>query len=292
MHLIYAAMVASVLMDVAIKMVSPDVDTWTLVAWRWTIAVLILGPIVAIRFDSADWRPLDRIHIWRTALNGVGVFCLFHSLQNLQLSVVVTIFFAEPLFTTLFASLVGKEKVGGGDWAVSVVGFVGVALVVLGAGQPVGGLVDWIDVDALVAVLGAASFGLTSVITRRFGMGHSSLALAFWMAVSSAIVGAIVAGKAVLDVKPYDFLLICIAAALGTVFALLWVSGLKKMSASTAASARYSTLPLSYLLGYVFFSEIPETTTLMGSAVLVLVVGVFMRPEVRRRIDAVFGAAK
>jgi drug/metabolite transporter (DMT)-like permease len=292
MHLIYAAMVASVLMDIAIKMVSPEVSTWTLVAWRWTIAVLILGPVVAIRFESSDWRPLDRIHAWRTALNGVGVFCLFHSLQHLQLSVVVTIFFAEPLFTTLFASVVGKEKVGGADWVVSIVGFLGVALVVLGAGQPVGGLMDWVDVDALIALLGAASFGLTSVVTRRFGMGHSSLALAFWMAVSSAIVGATMAGQALLEVKPTDFLLICVAAALGTVFALLWVSGLKRMSASTAASARYLTLPLSYLLGYVFFSEIPTPTAVVGSGVLLLVVGVFMRPGIRNRIDAAFGAAK
>lgn len=292
MHLIYVAMIASVLMDVAIKMVSPEVGTWTLVAWRWTIAVLILGPVVAMRFESADWRPFDKVHVWRTFLNGIGVFCLFHALQNLQLSVVVTIFFAEPLFTTLFAGVVGKEKVGGADWVVSVLGFLGVAMVVLGAGQPDGGLVDWLDADALIAVLGAASFGLTSVITRRFGMGHSSLALAFWMAVSSAIVGAAMAGNALLEIKPQDFMLLCVAAALGTVFALLWVSGLKRMSASTAASARYLTLPLSYLLGYVFFSEIPTLTAVVGSGVLLLVVGVFMRPGIRNRIDAAFGAAK
>ena len=292
MHLIYVAMIASVLMDVAIKMVSPAVDTWTLVAWRWIIAVLILGPIVAMRFDTIDWRPLDKLHVWRTLLNGIGVFCLFHALQHLQLAVVVTIFFAEPLFTTLFASLFGKERVGGADWVVSVFGFLGVALVVLGAGQPIGGLVDWIDVDALIAVLGAASFALTSVITRRFGMGHSSLALAFWMAVSSAVIGSAMAGRAFLEIQPTDFLLICVAALLGTVFALLWVTSLKRMAASTAASGRYLTLPLSYLLGFVFFSEVPSSRTVFGSGVLLVVVGFVMRPDIRRRIDAAFQVRK
>lgn len=289
MHLIYVAMVASVLMDVAIKMVSPEVGTWTLVAWRWTIAVLILGPVVVIRFEAHDWRPFDKVHLWRASLNGVGVFCLFHSLQHLQLTSVVAIFYAEPLFTTVFAGLVGREKVGTADWIVSVLGFAGVTLVVLGSGQSLGNFVTSIDSDALVAVLGAAAFALTSVITRRFGMRHSSLALAFWMAVSSAIFGAAMAGQALLDIGTNDFLLLCVAGVMGTVFALLWVSGLKRLPASTAASARYLTLPLSCLVGYLFFSEVPSLTTLVGSGVLLLVLGVFMRPGVRSRIDAAFG---
>ncbi len=289
MHFIYSAMLASAFMDVAIKMVSPDVPTWTLVTWRWAIAVLFLCPVVVWRFRPGDWRPFDKVHLCRSLLNGFGVFCLFHALQNLPLAVVSTVFFAEPVFTTLFAGVLKQERVTRADWLVSVLGFLGVATVLLGTRQHGALAWAWFDVDAGIAVLGAASFGLATVITRRLAHGHSPLALAFWLAVCSTLIGAPMAGRELLQVSAPDLLLLATAAVLGSAFGLLWVAGLKRIPASTAASARYVTLPLGHLLGYLFFDETPSPSAALGGVMLLVVISGLMRPDVRRRIDAALG---
>ena len=279
MHFVYGAIIASILMDVAIKLTSAEVSTWSMVALRWIFAAFILIPFVVHRFSASDYTPLKFIYIVRTLLNLIGTFCLFHALQNLQLSLVVAIFFSEPLFTTIFAAILGKEAVGRRGWATSLTGFVGVVLVVLGSAEEKIALSDEAIVHSLVAVLGAASWGLMSVVTKIYGVRQSSLALVFWLAVTTAVAGSIMAGHELLEVSRRDLFLIFSAACLGSVYSILWVKSLKKISANRVSSAMYLTLPLGYLIGYLVFNQVPDTMAWIGSFIIMSVVFISSNPK-------------
>ena len=79
---LYGAIIASLGMDVVIKFVSADVDTWTMVAIRWLSASLMLAPFAIARFSGSEWNPVRWVHVFKAMLKVIGTYCLFHALQH------------------------------------------------------------------------------------------------------------------------------------------------------------------------------------------------------------------
>jgi drug/metabolite transporter (DMT)-like permease len=290
MHLAYGALLASILMDVCIKLVSSEVSTWVIVAWRWLFSLLIILPFALCQFKPHEWKPLERMHVLRAVLNLSGTFCLFYSLQRLQLPIVIAIFFAEPLLISVFAALVGGERLGPTKWAVSVLGFVGVSLVILGAngGSVVAGHVD--HVDALIALSGATAWALMAVLTKRDGAHLSALSLLFWISVAAASTGVAMSFGSFTSVGLQDMFLLFAAAVMGTIYSLLWINGFKRFSASSVASVMYLGLPLSYVVGFVCFREVPPATAMVGSAILFFMVVVLTQPSMQAKLNQLLGS--
>lgn len=265
---LYGAIAASLAMDVLIKIVSDGVQTWTMVALRWGVALLFLTPFAIKHFTTADWNPLRRVHFSRALLNVIGTFCFFHSLQTLQLPVAVTIFFAEPLFTTLFAVMLGRESVSWRGWIMTFVGFLGVILVAIGDPNQHYELGSVLNGHAAVAVAGAVAWGLMTVLTKRYGGAQSSLCLVFWLAALTSLISFPIAGGEIFKVSPSDAILIAGAAALGSIYSILWVAALKVMPASLATTGLYLTLPCSFIIGFVLFQEIPTGISIFGGIIV------------------------
>lgn len=285
MHLAYGALLASILMDVAIKMISAGVTTWAIVAWRWLFSIAILLPFAMYYLRPHEWKPFERVHFVRAVLNLTGTFCLFYSLQKLQLPVVFAIFFAEPLLTSVFAAVIGGERLGPAKWVLSVLGFIGVALVILG----VNGSQDMVaavgHADAFVALAGAAAWALMAVLTKRDATHLSALSLLFWNSIVAAGAGVVMSHDNFLAVGTGDITLLFAAAILGTIYSLLWINSLKRLSASSVASVMYLALPLSYVVGYIFFREVPPTMAILGSSLLFCIVVLFTQPSLQSKFN-------
>jgi drug/metabolite transporter (DMT)-like permease len=288
MHLAYGALLASILMDVAIKLVSTGVSTWAIVAWRWLFSIGILIPFALFYLKPHEWKPFERIHLVRAVLNLIGTFCLFYALQRLQLSVVIAIFFAEPLLTSVFAALVGREHLGPSKWVVSVLGFAGVTLVIIGANGGAASLSLVNHFDALVALAGATAWALMAVLTKRDGGHLSALSLLLWISVAAAGAGVAMSYGTLTSVGPRDIFMLLGAAVLGTIYSLLWINGLKRLSASAVASVMYLSLALSYLVGFAFFGEVPPPLAIVGSAILFCMVMLLSQPSLQQRFDQLF----
>ncbi len=288
MHLAYGALLASLLMDVSIKLVSSEVSTWAIVAWRWIFSIFILLPFTLRHLKPHEWKPFERTHIMRAVLNLTGTFCLFYSLQRLQLPVAIAIFFAEPLLTSVFAALIGGEKLGPAKWALSILGFFGVTLVIF-SGQGSSEMVAAVSYsDALIALTGAAAWALMAVLTKRDGAHLSALSLLFWISIFAATAGVLMSHDNFTHIGMRDMGLLLIAAGLGTVYSLLWINGLKRLSASAVASVMYLALPLSYVVGYVIFREVPPTMAIVGSSLLFCMVVIFTQPSLQARFNQAF----
>lgn len=288
MHLAYGALLASLLMDVAIKLVSAEVSTWAIVAWRWIFSIAILLPFALRYMKPYEWNPFARIHLVRAALNLTGTYCLFYSLQHLQLPIVIAIFFAEPLLTSVFAALIGGERLGPAKWTLSTVGFLGVILVIFSGTSSADMVASVGHVDALIALAGASAWALMAVLTKRDGGHLSALSMLFWISIAAAAVAVAMSYENFTFVGTRDMSLLLLAAVLGTIYSLLWINGLKKLSASAVASVMYLALPLSYVVGYVFFREVPPTMAIVGSSLLFCMVVLFAQPTLQARFNQLF----
>lgn len=115
------------LMNVCVKQIShiPPMET---VFFRCFISMLFCFGIIF--YDNLDWRGSDR---WRLIARGVAgttaVYTFFVTLQKLPLAPAVTIQYTSPIFTTLIAVFVLKERMRPIQYLFFIMSFAGVLLI-------------------------------------------------------------------------------------------------------------------------------------------------------------------
>ena len=170
--------------------------------------------------------------------------------------------FTVPLFTTLVAALLLRERVDAGRWAATVAGFVGV-LVILRPGFETVRPVSLAPMGAALLLafwyltlkrMAPTESRLTITIYQTLFAAAMLLALALptwvtpsWSAVAATIVMAI-SGSA-------------------GIFLMSWAFAVAE--ASVVAPIDYARLPFVAIIGFLAFGEVPDAMTLAGGAVIV-----------------------
>ncbi|MBF6238041.1 EamA family transporter [Nocardia otitidiscaviarum] len=234
--------------------------------------------------------------VWRAGILGVlniGAFfpLLFLAAYRLPGGVAAVLGSAQPLFALGLAVLLLGEKPTARKISAGVIGLVGVALVVLKATA----VLDTVGV--LAGLLGAASMGAGTVLTKRWGRpaGVGPLALTGWQLTAGGLVllplALLVEGAPpALDgraVTGYLYL-----GLLGTAAAYaLWFRGLSRMPASSAALLGLLSPVSAAVIGWIALGEallpiqvlgivIALTGTLLGQ------LGAAPKPAVRAEAPA------
>lgn len=167
-----------------------------------------------------------------------------------------------PLAVIAGAALLFGEKVGLRRWAATVVGLIGVLIVV----RPGSGALNW---PALMIFGNVVCVAGRDLVTRQLGVTVPTLVVSI---LSIGTVG--LSGLLLLPFETWrmptgwEFFLILIAAVSST-GGFYWVTeALRRGEVATVMPFRYSLIPYGVLSGFVFFSEWPDGTTLLGSAIV------------------------
>jgi drug/metabolite transporter (DMT)-like permease len=269
--------------DVIIKWISGSYPVHEIVLIRSIFAVF---PILVIARLEGGFYLLRTTRYGRHAIRASLMFASYMTyylaLAALPLAETVSLFFSAPLFTTILSVIVLDEKVELGGWAAVLLGFFGV-IVLLKPGSKI------INPAALLALLSAFLYSTGSILTRRLGQTESGVALAFCPIIMyiafSLLVGLTLAPRYVeqgahpslafllrqwqLPGQSDLFLLILVGliAALGFYFLS---QAYRLAPPSVIASFEYTAVPLSVVLGYFFWKEIPGPQSMIG---ILLIVG-------------------
>lgn len=251
-------------MDVLGKLVMAEASAAQGVLLRWGFGLLLLLCLFRLRRQRPRMARRD-VHLIRALLNLLGSYCFFHALATLPLSLVVTIFYAEPLLALPFARLLLRERVGARRLAALAAGFLGILLATRPSFAGAGG-------DLLVALLGAGAWALLHVLTKARGGRESVPDLMFWLALFSTAASL---PLALADWRPLatETLLGALGvAAFGMANSLLFLSALKRADALLVIGIGYLALPLGFLASWLFFGEALQPLTLAGGALVLLAV--------------------
>ena len=204
-------------------------------------------------------RPLA--HVWRCGLGLVSMGLTFQALILLPLADATAINFTAPIFATILSFLILKEHVGVHRWSAVFLGFIGVLIVARPGGSSLPALGVLI---ALIAALGQA--GVTTTL-RHLQKSENVSAIVFWFAISGVVVGGLV--------MPF-FGEWHSVEALGFAFAGGLAGGLGQLLMTASLRAPISVVaPFDYLqivaataYGWMLFSDVPSTYTIMGAALI------------------------
>jgi len=287
--------------DVIIKSIGGSYPVHEIVFVR---SVVALVPLFVIAYVDGGLAGLRTRRPWGHMLRGCAMLASYTAyylaLIALPLAFAVALFFVAPLLITALSHVLLGEKAQLRRWLAVATGFLGVIVMT----RPAGGS---IEPAALLVVLAALFYALSAILTRRLGATESGASLAFSATLLYVGVNGLVGlwiGDGALAQQSHpslEFLLRAWVLPGWRDFGLMAVCGLiaafgfyflsqayRLAQATTVAPFEYVGLPLAALWGYLFWSEIPAGTTVLG---VVLIVGsglyVLHRESVRgRRIAA------
>jgi drug/metabolite transporter (DMT)-like permease len=180
------------------------------------------------------------------------------------LSVASAILQATPLVVVAGAAVIFGEVVGLRRWAAIIAGFCGVLLII----RP--GL-DGFDALSLLTVIGLIGFAGRDLATRAAPPALSNMQLGvagFAMLTIAGVVILLVNGDFALP--PAAGLLRVAAATVVGVAAYTALTGAMRTGEVSAVTPfRYTRLLFALILGMAVFDEVPDTITLIGSAIVV-----------------------
>ena len=217
----------------------------------------------------------------RGLLNFVAYTAYYLGLAYLPLADTIALFFTSPLFITLAAVLILRERVSTASLVAVAVGFAGVLLVVKPGGSG-------FDLAALLPILGALGYALSMIAAGRLGRTESAAAMAFWGNVcfflcalalsaiygSGAFAGASHPSLAFMTrgwVTPpmTDLLLMASCGLIAAIGLTLLTYAYRVAPSASVAPFEYSFMFWGLLWGWLFWDNIPDTLAWAGIAVII-----------------------
>lgn len=252
--------------DVFMKALAEDMSMGQAIFLRGVFASVL---ITFIAYRSGCMRPLSTalrpMPALRTVCEAIATVFFLTALVHIQIANASAILQALPLAVTLGASLFLGETVGWRRWAAIMVGFSGVLIII----QP--GFSGYSPYSLLVAgaVICAA---VRDLATRVMDDDVPSL---FLSAITSIAVTLAGLGMWIIDgsfapITLVHWLEILAASVFILVGYQFLVLSMREGDIAFVAPFRYTALLWSILLGTVFFAEIPDAATVLGSTVVVV----------------------
>ena len=202
-------------------------------------------------------------HVIRMVMGLVAMSLNFLSMMMLPLAEATVIGFAVPLFATVLAAFLLKEPTGKYRWGAVVLGLIGVIFVVRPDGEAL------YSTGALVAVVAALATASVTIFIRQLGATEPAATTVVWFTASSLIP----LGTAMLwfgqmhDPLPW-VLLLAMGTAGGTAQLLLTAS-LRMAPVSVVLPMDYTGLIWATLWGWLLFSTLPLSATLLGAPIII-----------------------
>jgi drug/metabolite transporter (DMT)-like permease len=249
-------------MAVIVKTLGDRLDSFELAFVR-----ALFGFLIALAFvPRAGLRALRthhfKGHLGRALAGAIGVMCGFYALTHLALAEATAIGFTQPLFTVLLAGVLLHELVGPRRWLATVVGFLGV-LVML---RPAGGL---LETAALVALLGALAAAVVRLLIKQLSATEAPLTILLYQGLMTSLITAIPALLVWRTPSLAEIALMVVGTACGSLAQLCMIQGYAAADASALAPFDYARLPIAALFGFFLFAEVPDLYALLGALLIV-----------------------
>jgi drug/metabolite transporter (DMT)-like permease len=216
-------------------------------------------------------------HVKRALSQFCSMMSIFLAFQLMPLAGAIAISFSAPLFTTLLAILILKERVGIHRWSALLVGFLGVLFVT----RPDAGM---LHSGALFALANAVLISTVAIAIRRMSITESTETLTVYQLTLITVFTALLLPLGFVAPAVKDALLLAAAGIGNGVAQYWWTKSLHLAPPSAVTPFNYLSLVWATIIGFLVWGDVPTLHLLIGSAV---VVGsglyILWRETVRRR---------
>jgi drug/metabolite transporter (DMT)-like permease len=245
-----------------VKHVGKDIPSVQMVFFRSLVAIAVIMPFM-LRSGLAGFRTKrPGLHLFRTLMGTLGMFCVFYAFAHLPLAETVAIVFSRPLFAVWLAIVFLGETVGWRRITAAMVGFAGVMVMV----RP--GTAAF-DPASLFAVTAAVTAGSIAVIIKKMSATESTSSIILWFSVGSAVITAIPAIIVWVPPTPIQWAYMILIGITGASGMVALTKGFSTGETSFVTPFDYSRLLYATALGLFIFGETPDAWSVVGALIIV-----------------------
>lgn len=245
---------------VIVRMLAGGVHPLIIGFFRALFGLLFLLPYLFRRADVLA-SPYRCLHLLRAALKFASLVALFIAFAHAPLTDATAINFTMPIFLTLGAWLILKEKVAPSVILGVAAGFVGVLIII----RPGAGTFDpWL----LFALAGAVLTAISQLILRRMTLRDTTERLVTWNLLSMVPLGLVAALPVWVTPTPWQLALLALQGGLGALNMALITRAFGMADASFLAPLDFLRLPVVAAMAFLFFGEVAPATTWAGAATI------------------------
>lgn len=246
-----------------IKLLGERLHVAEIILIRQIIMTIIVAPVIISGLPGSLKTHRPGLHVIRVGCASVAMLAGFTAIIHLPLADATAIAFSKTFFLTVFAILFLGETVGPHRWAATIIGFVGVVIIL----QPGGD--TGFSVHAMLAVVGAASAAVVMIVIRKLSQVERPVTILTYQAF---FVGLIMLPIAIYywttpTLEEWGLLLLVgIASWAGQ---MCNIRAFRAGEASALAALDYARLIYATIIGFLVFGDLPAAATYAGAALIV-----------------------
>ncbi len=259
--LMIAAIFCFSVMDATVKALAPNVGVLPALWARYAGQMLLVFLLVLPRLKTVVRTKYPKLQFLRSLLLMSATACFFTGLSLIPLSDAAALMSTNPVLITLGAAVFLGEKLGVRRIAGIVAAMIG-ALIIIRPGS------DVFSAAALFPLGAAVCYSAYALLTRRVGADEDVWTSLFYTGFVGTVLLSLLVPFQWQTPSATDVALMLTVAVAGTTGQLALIQAFTKGEAAMLAPYSYTGLAFAAFWGVVFFSEIPDFWTIIGSLVI------------------------
>jgi drug/metabolite transporter (DMT)-like permease len=248
--------------DALMKSLVSDLPIGQVVSLRGFIglALAVLAAPMIGGFDQLRPRNPRNVDIL-TGLLVINLFLFPLSLRFIPLADAILLAYMSPIVVAALSPWLLAEHVGWRRWSAVALGLLGAALVI----NPEGGS---LHPAVLAPIIVAIIVGLRDILTRRYIVGESALALITAANLAAGVVGLATVPMGWVTLEPGHWIKIISAAALLTTSQFMIAGSFRYADAAVISCLKYSSVAWAAILGWFIWAEVFSLGDWAGAALI------------------------
>lgn len=255
-------------MDAVVKNLVLILGAYNVLVWRSLFATASAGAVWTAAGRRRPEAHALRLHALRGVVAAFVALSFFWGLGRLPLAETIALSFIAPLIALFFAAVLLGERIGRAVVAASVIGLVGVGVIMVGKFSQAG-----YSRDALLGVAAvlasAVLYAYNLVLARRQALVAKPLEIVFFQNLVVGVVLGLAAPWFGLWPSSDQWLPLLGVTALALSGHVLMSWSYARAEAQYLIPTEYTAFVWAVLLGWVFFNETVGWTTVLGAALII-----------------------
>lgn len=265
------AYISIAMMSVFVKLLSDKIPSSEILFFRFFIGLVFITPL-AIRDKKINLKTsLNKYLTLRNVAGLLSMLLMFYSLNYLPVSTAVLLTNTSSLFIPLFIFFIFKEKTSLPILVCTVIGFIGVYIMLSSSQQKVPVLY------LLMGLVSAALAALAYIGIRISSKIDSQTQIVFYFHLTSSVMIPVIFSYNWVFPPIHEFYLLGMVGFFGLLFQMLVTKALSFSNTTAITPFMFVGVIASSIFDWIFWNNIPSAAFWTGTVIIVLSVSLLAR---------------
>ena len=249
------------LMASCVKYLSDDLHPITICFYRCIMGLILIAPFMVKNNFKALKSQNIKLQFSRSMINIVSMISWFSAIGLMHFEKAAALGFTTPLFTTILAIILLKEKIRFHRTAALIIGFIGIIIIIRPGYVP-------LELGVVLLLFSAFTFSFVLIIVKKLSAIDSSLTIIFYHLLFSTPVFFILSLFYWETINLNQLLIFTFMAISGLLSHWCLAQAFKLSDTTFVMPLQFTKLIWASLIGLFIFAEQPDFLTWVGGVII------------------------